>query len=152
FDQCVFAIVATFLVSFFGYLLWPALGPRVPAGHEAEVLGGTEVRAAVFGFLHTVERNQLDAFPSGHTAVSLVVLALGARLLPTFRVPLAIVVGSIVFSTVYLSVHYVIDIAAGTLLAASMPIVVRVIGPFYGVAGWPASGICEFDEPRATLL
>jgi membrane-associated phospholipid phosphatase len=33
----------------------------------------------------------------------------------------------IVFSTVYLSLHYVVDLVAGALLAAAMPLVLPVL-------------------------
>src|SRR5262249_40885233 len=70
--------------------------------------------------LHLVERKQLDAFPSGHTALSLLYLVLGWRLLPRWRLPLTALTAGIIFSTVYLSLHYVVDLLAGALVAAVM--------------------------------
>ena len=113
FEEMVFAVVATFLVSFVCYLAAPALGPRVPADQAAAVLGGGAVSEAVRWFLHTFEGNELDAFPSGHTALSLIFLGFGWRLFPRWRVLLAALVAGIIFSTVYLSLHYVVDVVAG---------------------------------------
>jgi membrane-associated phospholipid phosphatase len=73
--------------------------------------------------LHMVERNLLDAFPSGHTAISLVCLTLGWRLFPRWRSVLIAATVGILFSTVYLSLHYVTDLIAGAVLAAAMPLV-----------------------------
>ena len=122
FDAMVFAVVATFLVSYVCYFAAPALGPRVPSGQAARVLGGGATSESIRWFLHRFEGNELDAFPSGHTALSLVFLGFGWRIFPRWRVPLAALVAGIVFSTVYLSLHYVVDVLAGALLAAGMPL------------------------------
>ena len=91
------------------------------------MLGGGAASEAVRWFLHTFEGNELDAFPSGHTALSLIFLAFGWRLFPRWRVPLAVLVAGIVFSTVYLSLHYVVDVVAGVLLAAAMPLLLPLL-------------------------
>jgi membrane-associated phospholipid phosphatase len=83
-------------------------------------------------FLRSLETNQLDAFPSGHTAVSLVVVACGWRVLPRWRLPLVGLLAGIVFSTVYLSLHYVIDLVAGVALAAAMPAVASALRRLLG--------------------
>lgn len=132
FDRFVFGLQATLIASYVGYFFFPTSGPRVPLEHAQAVLGGGAVSAAVRHFLHASELNQLDAFPSGHTAVSLVFLAYGWRMLPSWRAPLAVVVAGIIFSTVYLSHHYIIDLVAGALLAAAvlaaMPLAHRAFG------------------------
>ena len=73
--------------------------------------------AALRAFLRSCERNELDAFPSGHTATSLVFLFEAWPMFRRQRVPLAAAVAAIVFSTVYLSLHYVIDVISGVALA-----------------------------------
>lgn len=119
YEAVAFPVLLTFWLSFAGYFLWPASGPRVPAADEAAVLGGGALSAAVRGFLRASEATTLDAFPSGHTAVSLVTAWAGARLFPRAATPLAAWAGLVVFATVYVSVHYVTDVAAGAALAAA---------------------------------
>jgi membrane-associated phospholipid phosphatase len=126
FHSFVFTVAATFLASYLGYFLAPAAGPRVPAGHVA-ALGGEAMGVWLRIFLEFFEWNRLDAFPSGHTALSLVYLVLGWRLLPSWRLPLAAVTVGIVFSTVYLSLHYVVDLVAGALVATAMLVVVPAL-------------------------
>jgi len=122
FDEMVFAVVATFLVSFVCYFAAPAFGPRVSTEAAASVLGGGPASEAVRWFITTFEGNELDAFPSGHTALSLIFLAFGWRLFPRWRVPLAWLIAGILFSTVYLSLHYIVDVLAGVVLALAMPL------------------------------
>jgi len=131
FDAFAFTVVATFLASYLCYFVTPTLGPRIPIDREAAVLGGAALSRGLRWFLRAVELNQLDAFPSGHTALSLVFLALAWRLFPRWRLPMTLLVLGIVFSTVYLSLHYVIDLVGGALLAALVPLLLPVLR--YGV-------------------
>lgn len=129
-----FTVQLTFFLSYLGYFVLPATGPRRSA---EEMFGHDAVSLAVRRFLDVVEINRLDAFPSGHTAASLVVLVLGWRMLPRWRAPLVACVGAILFSTVYLSLHYVIDLFAGALLAALVPVVLPAFARAFGTPGHP---------------
>jgi membrane-associated phospholipid phosphatase len=109
----------------------------VPTELELQVLGGGTFSARVRDFLRAAEVNQLDAFPSGHTALSLVYLGYGWHLFPAWkiRIPLAISVVGIIFATVYLSLHYAIDLVAGAILAASVPFAVKLLRKVFGEGG-----------------
>jgi membrane-associated phospholipid phosphatase len=104
---------------------------------ELQVLGGGTFSARVRDFLRAAEVNQLDAFPSGHTALSLVYLGYGWSLFPSWkiRVPLAISVVGIIFATVYLSLHYLVDLLAGAVLAALVPFAVIALRGVFGHGG-----------------
>jgi membrane-associated phospholipid phosphatase len=137
FDDLAFGLIATLLLSYAGYFVFPTTGPRVPPEVEVQVLGGGTFSARVRDFLRAAEVNQLDAFPSGHTALSLVYLGYGWRMFPSWkvRIPLAASVVGIIFATVYLSLHYAIDLLAGGLLALSIPLWVRGLRAIFGQGG-----------------
>jgi membrane-associated phospholipid phosphatase len=117
FDRFAFSVGVAFVALYAMYFVAPAAGPRVPdALVEAEV-GGGALTGTLRVFLRIAERTELDAFPSGHTAIPLVVLAECSALVPRVRIPLAALVVAIIFSTVYLSFHYVIDVVGGITLA-----------------------------------
>ncbi len=120
FDRFALATEAAFFLPYLGYILVPAYGPR-GAFEQGAALGGTFVGHTARAFVHAMELNMLDAFPSAHTSVVLVVLVFGWRLLPKWRAPLALIVASILFSTVYLSYHYVVDLIAGAGVALAIP-------------------------------
>jgi hypothetical protein len=80
FHAFVFTITATFLVSYVGYYAMPTLGPRPLPHTEDEVIGGGATSEALRVFLHFAEVNRFDAFPSGHTTISLVFLKLVLRM------------------------------------------------------------------------
>jgi membrane-associated phospholipid phosphatase len=118
FERALLALLGTFYASWVGYFLFPAAGPRLPPELEAEVIGGGAISELSRAFLRAAEGTTLDAFPSGHTAVSLVAAAVAPAISRWSRFlwwGWAIVV---VFATVYVHVHYASDVLAGALLAA----------------------------------
>jgi len=117
FEQVVFAILLGFYLSFLGYFLWPAEGPRVPEALASAELGGGAISQAVRAFLHGAESTTLDAFPSGHTALSVLPAVLATRFFPRLAPLVWAWALAIVFATVYIGVHYVVDVAAGFFLA-----------------------------------
>ncbi len=143
FECAAFGFISTLFVSYVGYFLFPTTGPRLPVGAEAEALGGGAVSAGVLSFMHFVELNKLDAFPSGHTALSLVFLAYGWRLFPRWRALLVALVAGIIFSTVYLYWHYVVDLVAGALQALAMTALVPALRRAFG--GRPAASAAAPD-------
>jgi membrane-associated phospholipid phosphatase len=125
FQEASLAIATTLVLCYLGYFLFPTTGPRVPAAEWRATLGGGAISQAVRVFVAAGEMNVLDAFPSGHTALGLVSAWLGWRMLPRARPVLAAAAGGIVFATVYLSYHYVVDVLAGAALALTVPRAVR---------------------------
>ena len=118
FDEAVFGIILCFYLSYIGYLLFPAIGPRFTLDH-LQTLGfqGSPMAEAIQNALNRLENTKTDAFPSGHTAVALITLYYARKcredILFWMLLP---VTSALVFSTVYLRYHYVIDVIAGMLL------------------------------------
>jgi membrane-associated phospholipid phosphatase len=118
-DEAMFGIVLCFYLSYLGYLLVPAIGPRFTLAHlQTMDLQAGPVTRSIQGILNSLEHNKTDAFPSGHTAIALMSLyyAWKHRERTLFRILLPLV-SLLIFSTVYLRYHYVIDVIAGVLLA-----------------------------------
>jgi membrane-associated phospholipid phosphatase len=118
FRYYAFLIALGFLVSYVGYFLAPARGPRFLL-HD---LQHAELRGLwLFNLLQTaldrLEAAHYDCFPSGHT--ELTVLAwwgsrqVSAILSGTFFVYTL----CIIFATVYLRYHYTVDLLAGAVVA-----------------------------------
>lgn len=119
FERTVFAVLLSFYLTYVGYLLMPASGPRLNPADEAHLLGGGAISEAARLFLRTAEATTLDAFPSGHTTVAVVSAAVGSALCrPAGALALWAWAAAIVFATVYIHVHYVVDIVVGLALAA----------------------------------
>lgn len=118
FEEALFGILLCFYLSYIGYLLVPAIGPRFTLSHlQTGDLQLSPFIKSIQDTLNGLEKNKADAFPSGHTAVSLISLyyAWKERENKLFALLIPAVTGLII-STVYLRYHYVIDVIAGVAL------------------------------------
>jgi len=124
--ESIFVLTFGYYVSFVGYILFPAVGPRYAMAHLYSVpLEGSLLTDLVRDVLNAIEHNKRDCMPSGHTQIVLIVLFLAyryERFLSYLFLPL---VCGLILSTVYLRYHYVIDLFAGASLAVGC----MIIGP-----------------------
>lgn len=126
FDRGLNAIVFGFLLSYLGYVLWPTLPPYRFLHHDVP-LHGVFAAGWINTMLYEAEANRWDCFPSGHTMLSLMSLHLAFRHVPKLALWLLPVVLILVFSTVALRYHYVVDVAAGVVL---VPVAFWLVGRF----------------------
>jgi membrane-associated phospholipid phosphatase len=138
-----FMLAATFLLSYLGYLLLPARGPRLmPFAAFHPPLRGLWTFNFLQRLLDSLEGVQYDCFPSGHVAVVLVGCYIARRISARAFYAFSVFASLITFSTVYLRYHYVIDVFAGIALA----IVIMLTAPWiYRSLG---SQVPEAAEPR----
>ncbi|MEK6286524.1 MAG: phosphatase PAP2 family protein [Acidobacteriota bacterium] len=131
----VFIVVLGFYLSYLGYILVPAIGPRfLPEIVQAQTkpLTGIWLFQPVRAMLDRAEGITRDCFPSGHTELTLLVLYYAHRFhRKTFWWLLPLGAG-VIISTVYLRYHYVVDVVAGALLAVA---IVMMAKPLYRVLG-----------------
>ena len=120
FRATTLAVTTCFYLGYLLYVLLPAAPPRLVLATEyTKNLYGypqffSKLNAEAFSLLPVDSR---AAFPSLHTAVSLVMLASAWRFLRGwffFALPLAL---GLWVSTIYLRHHYAVDLLAGALLA-----------------------------------
>ena len=112
------ALLLSYYMAYFLYFLTPARGPRFYlAAYQTLPLTGLWLTTPLQAILDALEGIQRDAFPSGHTTIAIIVLAMAGRYQRRLFYPLLVIVGSLMVSTVYLRYHYVIDVIAGVLLA-----------------------------------
>jgi membrane-associated phospholipid phosphatase len=117
-DESIFILAFGYYISFVGYILFPAIGPRYSLTQFYSVpLEGSFITDFVRDTLNALEHNKRDCMPSGHTQIVLMVLYLThhhKRFL--FSIFLPIICG-LILSTVYLRYHYVIDLFVGAAFA-----------------------------------
>lgn len=138
-----FLLSLTFII----YMLVPARSPYIIAGipeysHVAgltQAVQGGPLAMHIRDGLHNAAGFKFDCFPSGHTAGAvLVFLSLYSwkKLAGLIAAPVCL---ALIFSTVYLQYHYVIDVIAGAGLAVAVfylgRIVIRYVPYLGGVKG-----------------
>jgi len=128
FERSLFLILFCFYLSYLGYILMPALGPRFTISHlQSTDLEGILVAEPIQRLLDQLEVIKRDAFPSGHTAIPLVVLYLAYRFKRGLFWVFLPIVTALLFSTVYCRYHYVVDVIGGF----GLTIVTMLLGEKY---------------------
>jgi len=118
FDRAMFVLAFGYYVSFVGYILFPAVGPRYAMDHLYSVpLEGSFITDFVRDTLNALEHNKRDCMPSGHIQIVLIALYLAHRCERILFYVLLPIVCGLILSTIYLRYHYVIDLLVGVGLA-----------------------------------
>jgi membrane-associated phospholipid phosphatase len=128
-----FTVVYGFLVSYIGYFFLPAAGPRFTlhnfSNMDSELPGllFTPFLRRFVNFFESIPANvpseiahaaaQRDVFPSGHTMITLMVIFLAYHYRLKVRHSILMAGLLLIFATVYLRYHYLIDDIAGAILA-----------------------------------
>jgi len=115
----IFIIVYGIYLSYIGYFLVPAIGPRFTLDHlQTFQLQGLWLTLPIRETLNTLENVQRDCFPSGHTAITALTMFYAFKYHKKYFYVLAVIGTSLIFSTVYLRYHYVVDVFGGFVLTA----------------------------------
>ncbi|RPI01045.1 MAG: phosphatase PAP2 family protein [Ignavibacteriae bacterium] len=129
FDHGAFLVVYGFYLSYLGYFLLPAVGPRFTLHNflllDRELPGlllttpmrdfinaGESISSALPNAAQFVQR---DVFPSGHTQLTLIVVFLGHHYRLKTRWIMTVLAGLLIIGTIYLRYHYVVDLFGGAL-------------------------------------
>ncbi len=128
FEEGLSMIILCFYLSYVGYIIFPALGPRYTMAHLQTIeLEGVLTFRWIYDILNSIEGIKRDAFPSGHTGITLTVLYLAykyERRLFYVYLPVTIM---LIIATVYCRYHYVIDVLAGVVLSLLTIVVYRLL-------------------------
>jgi membrane-associated phospholipid phosphatase len=118
FQYYAFLVALGFLISYVGYLIVPARGPRVLLNHLQHVpLEGLWLFQRMQGGLDRLESVAYDCFPSGHTELTILAWWSTRTFRNSLFWPYFAYTSSIIFATVYLRYHYTIDVVAGAAVA-----------------------------------
>jgi membrane-associated phospholipid phosphatase len=120
FSMTICTLLLGYYLSFVGYITMPTIGPRFTLASLYNIpLQGDVVTESLIHIINAIEGNKMDCFPSGHTQMALISLWFAFKYKrPLFWIYLPIGI-ALIFSTVYLRYHYVIDVAAGFAFAGT---------------------------------
>jgi membrane-associated phospholipid phosphatase len=133
FRYFMFTCVYGFFLSYLGYLILPAIGPRFTLHDFARLdreLPGLLLTEPLRWFVNTGEgvpmnvsnavaaaQVQRDVFPSGHTMMTIVLMYLAVKYSLRVRFFVTVTGVLLIIGTVYLRYHYVVDLIAGGIFA-----------------------------------
>jgi len=123
FDGLMFNISLAFYLSFIGFLIFPAVSPRVTLAHlqSGPLEGGWLL--GILGWVQGIGGIHGGAFPSSHVTVAFAILLSSYRYQRrVFWLLLPFVLGLAV-STTYCRYHYAVDAIAGALLGLAAVII-----------------------------
>jgi membrane-associated phospholipid phosphatase len=132
FRYYAFLIALGYLASYIGYVIWPARGPRfLFQEFTGRPLHGLWLTSSLQAALDRLESVGFDAFPSGHTELTILAWWGSRGLSKSWFGAYFSYTSAIIFATVYLRYHYTADVFAGALLAivliAAAPLLYRVL-------------------------
>jgi membrane-associated phospholipid phosphatase len=126
FRAVMVSVILCFYAGYFLYVLFPAVPPRITLKHMFTInFNGTPLADTAIAMINVLPRESRAAFPSLHSAVTLLSLMLAYKYVRwLFWILLPFCTG-LLLSTVYLRHHYVIDLLAGFVLG----ILAYIYGP-----------------------
>jgi membrane-associated phospholipid phosphatase len=158
-DYAVFSVIYGFYLSYLGYFTLPGIGPRFTLHNFATInedLPGLFLtnflreyvnmgESIPSGTPNPAEVVQRDIFPSGHTMITLIVMYLSVKLKSRSRYFFIPIGSLLIFATVYLWYHYVIDLIGGLVF-----MIFSVWSGKYIFNWWRRKiGLEEFDYNKA---
>lgn len=131
FDKLTRNIIFGFLFSYFLYLFIPAIGPRFTVYEFSQInielpgLFFTDLIREIVNVGGGIPKGSLvpeidvnrDCMPSGHTMMTVINMYFGYKFQSKLRWFFYIIGFSLIFSTMYLRYHYLIDVIAGLVFA-----------------------------------
>lgn len=146
----IFAVALAFYVSYAGYFLVPARGPRFAQWPPDNVqTRTTPISRTIYDTLNEAEKTKDDVFPSGHNMITAVCLVAAWGFDRRVFWALLPVGFMLAVSTVYCRFHYVIDVVAGIGLAfVTLPLANAIYDRWARRRGMP-TGTEAADPPMA---
>jgi membrane-associated phospholipid phosphatase len=124
-------ILIGFYISYVGYYIAPALGPRHSITDlQSFPLEGIFAYHYLRNILDMLEGITRDCYPSGHALISVLTVFLAGKYYKSFVSTALVWTVLLLISAVYLRYHYVTDIIAGVLLAAAVYGLVPAVGRY----------------------
>lgn len=114
-ERSVFVIIASFVFYYLIFIVLPVIGPQFYYAGQMQKLPNGYIFGPVLRYLQHYGEAPTAAFPSSHVSICLMVLWIcykNEKKLLYLILPVSVL---LLFSTVYIRAHYVIDVVAGII-------------------------------------
>lgn len=130
FYKGVFLLSASLYIFYLIFSVFPSAGPQFYFITPDNILPEAYLFGWIMHLIQLMAEQPTGAFPSSHVGVSLIILVLSRKYIPTFYKIVWPFVLILVFSTVYIKAHYVIDVLAGMV---SVPLILYFSHSLFGL-------------------
>ena len=111
-----FVFFLGFFLSYIGYLIFPSIGPRFTLQQFYSFpLEGVFLTQWIKNTLNTLEQINRDAFPSGHTMMTLISMIYAWKYSKKLGMIYTFIAIFMIIATIYLRYHYVVDVFGGII-------------------------------------
>jgi membrane-associated phospholipid phosphatase len=125
-EYSLFALSLAYYISYIGYILLPAIGPRYSVVYSEPIHAGV-IYSFIYAFLDKFEHIKQDCFPSGHVAISVLTNMLIFDINKKVGYLIMPLVILLIVATLALRFHYGVDDMAGLILAFFSYFVSKII-------------------------
>jgi membrane-associated phospholipid phosphatase len=115
--RVIFLILCSFFVYYILFIILPVVGPQFYFPETLVQVPDGYLFSSILEQLQSMGEKPTGAFPSSHVGISLICLIIvfkNARHLFWYYLPVVVI---LIFSTVYIKAHYVIDVIGGLVSA-----------------------------------
>lgn len=127
-SELLFKLAAAMLLFYLFFGLLPSAGPQFYFSSPEKDLPTAYIFDKVMHFIQENAEQPTAAFPSSHVGISLIIMSLlrkRANVFFNIALPFVII---LIFSTVYIKAHYVVDVIGGFLFA---PVILYISTALY---------------------
>ncbi len=117
-NYALFALSLGYYISYIGYIVVPAIGPRYSLAYLKQMpLHGWVIYNLIHPVLNSLEHIKQDCFPSGHAEISVLVWLIFKDENKKIALIILPIVLSLLLSTIVLRYHYGADVISGVIIA-----------------------------------
>lgn len=113
FEKAMFIIILSFCFYYLIFILFPSIGPQFYFPVEQRHIPKGFLFHEIMSKVLLVGETQTGAFPSSHVGISVIILILMFKNFKNLFATILPLIIILIFSTVYIKAHYVIDILGG---------------------------------------
>ncbi len=138
FYKAVFILSTSLYIFYLIFSLIPSAGPQFYFSSPENILPDAFIFDKIIHLIQRVTEQPTGAFPSSHVGISIIILMLSKKNAPQFFKLILPITIALIFSTIYIKAHYVLDVIGGIIIA---PIILYLSDFLYQLSCWNTNRI-----------
>lgn len=119
-DEFNFVIISSFTIYYLVFIFFPAQGPQYYFAEPSNIPPDSYLFGDILKLVQQIGERPTGAFPSSHVGITIIIVLTFPRKNGLIYFSILFLSLSILFSTVYIKAHYVVDVLAGLISAPAL--------------------------------